>query len=166
MGQYHKIVNLDKREFISPAGLSIGVKALEQILAAASTQEALFMLLMCSNGRGGGDIRASDPHGLIGRWAGDRIAVVGDYTEDDDLDGIEDASVIYSKCRSTDPTALEQLAGAAADDIPRPTNGNFLDLSPYLRPLMEQVFGLNYKEEVHEGYSFYMRKFDNPNRAF
>jgi len=93
MGQYHKIVNLDKFEYISPDGLGVGVKALEQLGSAASTQEALFMLLMCSNGRGGGDVRAVDPHNMIGRWAGDRIAVVGDYAEADDIDGIDVSTV-------------------------------------------------------------------------
>jgi hypothetical protein len=167
MGQYHKIVNLDKREFIDPFGLSMGQKALEQLLSEVSTQEALFLLLMCSNGRGGGDVSASDPYGLIGRWAGDRIAVVGDYTEDGDLGNYSDLyddSEVYSKCRSADPGPLEQLAAAAENEIPRPNNGNFLDLSPYLRPLMEQVFGLRYKEERSGGFTFYMREFDNENR--
>ena len=164
MGQYHKIVNLTKREFIDSHGLSIGTKALEQLLSGVSTQEALFLLLMCSNGRGGGDVRAEDPHGLIGRWAGDRIAVIGDYTEDGDIEGV-DTGAAYSACRSSDPTALEQLAGAALDDLPRPSNGHYLDLSPYLRPLMEQVFDLRYREEGDGAYKFYMRDFNDPERV-
>jgi hypothetical protein len=164
MGQYHKVVNLTKREFIDPFGLSMGQKALEQLLSEVSTQEALFVLLMCSNGRGGGDISASDPYGLIGRWAGDRIAVVGDYSENGDIEDYEGIEDVYDRCRPADPTALEQLAATAGDDLPRPANGNFLDLSPYLRPLMEQIFGMEFTEERSGNFSFFTREFTEPRR--
>ena len=35
-----------------------------------------------------------------GRWAGDRIAVVGDYAEDSDLLPRDKASTIYGRCRA------------------------------------------------------------------
>lgn len=54
MGQYHYIVNLDKREFINPHKLGVGLKACEQLTSPAGTAQALFVLLLCSNGRGGG----------------------------------------------------------------------------------------------------------------
>lgn len=38
----------------------------------------------------------------IGRWAGDRIAVVGDYAEDSDLPKKFKASKIYGYCRGDD----------------------------------------------------------------
>jgi hypothetical protein len=87
MGQYHYVVNLDKKEFINPHKLGIGLKAWEQIASSPSTPQALFVLLLCSNGRGGGDLaRVDGADGpVIGRWAGDRIAVVGDYAEDHDI---------------------------------------------------------------------------------
>jgi len=110
MGQYHMVVNLTKREFIHPHKLGSGLKLWEQIANGANggTGAALLVLLAASNGRGIGDLDVEDNwHGpervdmsgpgpmpesypevakrTIGRWAGDQIAVVGDYAEDSDL---------------------------------------------------------------------------------
>ena len=117
MGQYHKIVNLDKHEFLNPHQLGSGLKAWEQIAGGPGTPAALFILLTASNGRGGGDFNTGrhsynaaapgdewDWHDeeteessrieqWIGRWAGDRIAVIGDYAEAGDLD----RSIYYQK---------------------------------------------------------------------
>lgn len=96
MGQYHKTVNLDKREFINPHKLGDGLKLLEQCgWSPGGTNDALHLLLACSSGRGGGDFQSDSP--LIGSWAGDRIAVIGDYAEPDDIPGFN-AAEIYSLC--------------------------------------------------------------------
>jgi hypothetical protein len=106
MGQYHLIVNLDKREFLDPHELGVGLKAWEQLASLPSTPQALFVLLLSSNGRGGSDLddavvsgHGSEP--VIGRWAGDRLAVVGDYAEDGDLSraAADRASTIDDRCR-------------------------------------------------------------------
>jgi hypothetical protein len=81
MGQYHKLYNLDKRELVHPHQIDNGRKLLEQVGHPRSTSTALFLLLANSNGRGSGD---ADPHPLIGRWAGDRILVQGDYAVEGD----------------------------------------------------------------------------------
>lgn len=98
MGQYHLTVNLDKREFIHPYGLGAGLKLCEQT-GLYSIPNAIHMLLAISNGRGGGDFR-DDPavEAVVGRWGGDRIAVVGDYTEASDLGPEDRAEFIYSLC--------------------------------------------------------------------
>jgi hypothetical protein len=90
MGQYHIIVNLDRQECILPSSLDSGLKAWEQIANLPSTPQALYVLLMCSNGRSGRDLRAPEPQGerIYGRWTGERIAVVGDYAEDNGISGI------------------------------------------------------------------------------
>lgn len=102
MGQYHYIVNLDKREFINPHKLGVGLKACEQLTSPAGTAQALFVLLLCSNGRGGGDLAETRgfEERIIGRWAGDRIAVVGDYAEDYDIKAPlhDPVSLIYDLC--------------------------------------------------------------------
>ena len=102
MGQYHYIVNLDKREFINPHKLGVGLKACEQLTSPAGTAQALFVLLLCSNGRGGGDLAETRgfEERIIGRWAGDRIAVVGDYAEDCDIKAPlhDPVSAIYDLC--------------------------------------------------------------------
>jgi hypothetical protein len=114
MGQYHLTVNLTKREFISPHELGCGLKLMEQFGTAGGTGGALLLLLgISANGRGGGDPRAEDPNGIIGRWGGDRIAIVGDYAEDSDLaDYPVPASQIYSLCNEWDD--LDEFSRHAA----------------------------------------------------
>lgn len=107
MGQYHIIVNLDKNEYLHAHRFNEGVGLLEQAQGdgAGKTVAGLFFLLACSgDGRGGGDARAEwNPPGgrVLGRWAGDRVAVVGDYTENDDLPAVPDAKDLYSRVQET-----------------------------------------------------------------
>ena len=55
MGQYHLTVNLDKKEFLLPHKFGVGLKLREQFGVHYGVQDALLMLLACSNGYGGGD---------------------------------------------------------------------------------------------------------------
>jgi len=130
MGQYHLIVNLDRQEFLDPHKLGVGLKAWEQIANHPSTPQALFVLLLCSNGRGGGDLSdGAEPYieKVIGRWAGDRIAVIGDYAEDRDLvgDTPDPASAIYQLCQA----------------------GIYRDLSTLVRPVLAAELGVVYVAE-------------------
>ena len=68
MGQYHSVINLDKRAGYSPRSIGSFIKAAEQ--GQSFTPGAALLLLL------------SDPTG----WGGERIAIVGDYAEDADLD--------------------------------------------------------------------------------
>lgn len=81
MGQYHKLYNLDKKEYVHGHKLDNGLKLMEQCGWDKSTATGLWLLLANSNGRGGGDARN---HPLVGRWAGDRVLVQGDYAEPSD----------------------------------------------------------------------------------
>ena len=111
MGQYHYVVNLDKREYLHPHDLGDGLKLMEFGCSANGTLMGLALLLAGSNGpegRGGGDWhpwtgeqgRYGDGRtvGVVedtlvqqltsaipGRWCGDRIAIVGDYHEPGDI---------------------------------------------------------------------------------
>lgn len=85
MGQYHFPVNLTKKQYLHPHRLGNGLKLMEFISASDGIPQAMILLLACSNGRGGGDFRGEDPEGLIGSWAGDQIAIVGDYFEQEDM---------------------------------------------------------------------------------
>ena len=89
MGQYHLPVNLDKREYIYPHKFGSGLKMLEWGSGGATTV-GLTVLLACSHSRGGGDLNADADllNNIGGRWAGDRIIVLGDYSEPGDP-GIE-----------------------------------------------------------------------------
>jgi hypothetical protein len=125
MGQYWKPVNLDKREFIDPHKLGSGLKLWEQLANDPGVGTALIILTAAQpEPRGGGDLdmqvnwhgseRKFPEHNTtggpmpeeypaiaartIGRWAGDRIAIVGDYAEDSDLAAEHKASEIYGLC--------------------------------------------------------------------
>lgn len=108
MGQYWIPVNLDKREYINPHQLGAGLKLLEQAWNPPGTTAALLLLTAAMpEPRGGGDPEA---HRAIGHWAGDRVAIVGDYAEDSDLPNCEiPASIIYTLCKSKKDIA-EQIA--------------------------------------------------------
>jgi len=95
MGQYHKVVNLDKQEQVVAHNLGLGAKQYEQTGTAGSMSDALYLLLMTSPERGGGDWQRFDD--LSGRWVGDRVVVLGDYTEDDDYAEYPRFGQLYSQ---------------------------------------------------------------------
>jgi hypothetical protein len=97
MGQYHLVVNLDKKQYLHPCRLGDGQKLLE-FADGGATLTALALLLAKDNGRGTGDLHAAPPDAplerwerngfervrtphapLVGSWAGDRIVIAGDY---------------------------------------------------------------------------------------
>jgi hypothetical protein len=82
MGQYWKPVNLTKREYINPHKFGSGIKLVE--LASSSDLAAALTILLAAmpERRGGGDFQ-SNP--FIGRWAGDKVVFVGDYSIDADM---------------------------------------------------------------------------------
>lgn len=125
MGQYWKPVNLDKKEYVDPHKLGAGLKLWEQLVSHPGTSAALVILCAAMpEVRGGGDLDlAKNWHGpertfpehnatpgpmpesyptiaarTIGRWAGDRIALIGDYAENGDLALEHCASTIYTEC--------------------------------------------------------------------
>lgn len=85
MGQYHILVNIDKKEYVSPWDIGGMGKHWEQVGYEKSMADTLYVLSIAQGNerRGGGDICG---HELVGRWAGDRCAIVGDYFESDDDD--------------------------------------------------------------------------------
>lgn len=87
MGQYWEVYNLDKKEYLNPHKLGCGLKLREQLGTHPGTGSAL--LLLCAAmpiARGGGDFSKNSEASkkVIGRWAGDRIALIGDYAEKSD----------------------------------------------------------------------------------
>lgn len=130
MGQYWVVTNLDKKEFIHPHKLGTGLKLWEQLASHPGTGAALIILCAAMpEARGGGDLNHELPDDefvedlkkaagvsyveiakrTIGRWAGDRIALIGDYAERGDLKPKDDADLIYDLCAS-DEDRLEQVA--------------------------------------------------------
>jgi hypothetical protein len=125
MGQYHKPVNLDKREFLDPHALGDGLKLYEQAASREGVCAAVCMLLAASNGRGGGDF--PDAPGVIGRWVGDRVVWVGDYAEPGDVPGFN-APAIYAACRDV------------------PTDG-WTDITPLVARALERTFQFTFAGE-------------------
>lgn len=80
MGQYYKIINKSKKEYLDPHHCGDGAKLMEFGLSGEGTMSALAILLATSNGLGGGDLNTEDKT-IMGRWAGDSIAIVGDYDD-------------------------------------------------------------------------------------
>lgn len=170
MGQYHHIVNVDKREYLNPHELGMGLKMWEQ--ATTWTAQLLLGLTSTSNGRGGGGF---PEHELIGRWAGDRIMTVGDYTEAEDVPGYSDGEIpiesIYTRCTTADyldfndPESAEQLAEMG---IYSPENlfTNISDLAcDFIETLNEGMFvGTGWRDfvEVGQSYKVWTRDFQLP----
>lgn len=95
MGQYHILVNLDKREVVNPHHLGLGLKQREHNGAFDGTlADALYFLTMTSPARGGGDYPQTD---ISGQWAGDRCVVLGDYTEDSDIPRYVGAGILWEQ---------------------------------------------------------------------
>ena len=93
IGQYHVLANLDKREVVDPHALGLGLKQWEQIGAFyGSLADALYILTTTSPARGGGDLERVS---ISGRWVGDRVVVLGDYTVDDDIPDFPNAGSLY-----------------------------------------------------------------------
>jgi len=119
MGQYWVIVNIDKKEFINPHKLGCGAKQLE-IASSEVINIALVMLLSSHpEERGGGDFEIKgNSRRAIGRWAGDRIVIIGDYAEDTDIDLPVPASKLYDLCHASK---------------------TFTDISPMLREAIQET---------------------------
>ncbi|MFO0899314.1 MAG: hypothetical protein U0836_17965 [Pirellulales bacterium] len=104
MGQYHVLVNFDKREFVHPRHIGCGLKLCEQVGGGNSTSTALAMLVAACSGRfgsqpgAGGDFSIGKP--VVGRWAGDRVAYVGDFGGEGDIASMPtlDCGEVYRAC--------------------------------------------------------------------
>ena len=130
MGQYHKVVNLDRKEYIDPHWLGCGLKLWEQLANHPSTGTALIVFLAShSNGSGGGDLAQS---AIVGSWCGDRIAFVGDYdvkiqyrvgrTGKKKMLGC----CIYDKCHDEAPGAWRNVSDEVCAVIESELNGKFV----------------------------------------
>jgi len=114
MGQYWMPVNLDKKEYMHAHQMGDGLKLLEQAWSTGGVATALVMLLApLPERRGGGDPGDTT---TVGRWAGDRIVFVGDYSEDSDMPDIPGFGSLYTQLRETDEyTNISALAKAMVE---------------------------------------------------
>lgn len=120
MGQYWMPVNIDKREFIDPHRLGTGLKLWEQLANHPGTGAALIVLQAAMPGvRGGGDLdkdRDDVCRRTIGRWAGDRVVLVGDYREAGDVPGWDaDPAEMYPTEEDDDGNPLSEWTDISDD---------------------------------------------------
>lgn len=111
MGQYWKVCNLDKREYIDPHKLGSGLKLWEIIANHPGPATALVILCAAMpERRGGGDFSMDNDVAkrTVGRWAGDRIALIGDYAEKNDLKDFDVTEIKYD---------LEDIDGLELDEV-------------------------------------------------
>lgn len=96
MGQYFKLINEDKKEVVNAWDLGGGAKFFEWLYNREI--RVLAWLLRRSNVVGGGDI---EKYETLGRWAGDRISLVGDYDKsglyDEEKTGFTDISKLLKE---------------------------------------------------------------------
>lgn len=69
MGQYHKVVNLDKQQYLNPHDFGDGIKLMEFGGSAMGTLSALASLLLL-------DVQQEGP------WSGSRLTITGDYGDE------------------------------------------------------------------------------------
>jgi len=80
MGQYYKIVNVKKKQYITPYKFGDGSKLMEFSMSASGVLAGLAILLADGNGRGGGDLHSTND--IVGSWSGDNIVIAGDYADE------------------------------------------------------------------------------------
>ena len=124
MGQYHIPVCPDLAEAFMPHDVGCGLKAAEQLFTRPGTCAALVALVSARGGNLPADLSHSP---LVGRWAGKRVLVQGDYAEDDDLPGWDGPplSKLYSALRDKE------------DEKPDPGQLVFADLSDEVAAFLE-----------------------------
>ena len=117
MGQYYKVVNKTKKEFLHPYSFGHGAKLMEFVCDSEGMLQSLAILLAEGNGRGGGDFSSDNP--LIGSWSGDEITIVGAYADsglwDIARDSYKDISDDACKMLCEDDYLKERLVSKALE---------------------------------------------------
>ena len=128
MGQYHKLINITKKEYIVGHDIGINLKHYEQIGFEGSMADVLYCLMIAQGNdyRGGGDVSG---HRAIGRWAGDHVAIVGDYYEE-----------------KKDNPKYRNLYHIVDDDR------HYKNISPSIRSMLRVIYpSLTIKKEILKG---------------
>jgi hypothetical protein len=135
MGQYYKIVNIKKKQYITPHTFGDGSKLMEFSMSANGVLAGLAILLADGNGRGGGDLGSKND--IVGSWAGDNIVAAGDYA---------DAGKFVKEPDQT----LYELAGSEGEDISIKVLDALFDDSYYFSEFRKNRAGWTSNNEVDD----------------
>jgi hypothetical protein len=114
MGQYYKIVNVKKKQYITPHAFGDGAKLMEFSMSASGVLAGLAILLADGNGRGGGDLNSENP--IVGSWAGDNIVIAGDYADNGKFVK-QPEQCLYEVCQAEGEDISIKVLDALCDDI-------------------------------------------------
>lgn len=135
-----KIINLDKRQYLSPEAFGHG-GTLEEIAGTRDgVMQALVILCSDGNGRGGGDLHSEAD--IVGTWAGDRIALVSSKACDAALSapGLEDIPLVEQVAK-TGLDVSEVIIAAILEAERAYSSLNGLPADPSQRLKFRKLFG-------------------------
>lgn len=161
MGQYFKVVNLDRREFLNPHAFDDGLKLLEFGCSSMGTLLGLTLLLRSSDEGGGGDFgnRGTVLPSMwerVGSWAGTRIVIAGDYDApgkwideallaDERVQAMIKLALDANERDDTHWPVLPSLYGLCDGDIFRDISGEIIEIA--------QAGGEPIRFDDHDGYA-------------
>ena len=120
MGQYHILVNVDKKEKVEPHGLGLGLKQYEHTGNFEGTlADAMYILMMTSPARGGGDFPATE---ISGRWKGDRVLILGTKLKLFEIKGFDTTAVLQDYTRELDKWKASESGADTLSLSPRYPN--------------------------------------------
>ena len=147
MGQYHHPVCIEAEEGLSPHSLGCGLKEGEQGFTRPGTPNAMVALVCARGGNMPADCSQSP---LVGRWAGKRVLVQGDYAEDEDIPNWDGPALskLYSAMRPADEREpWDGMPEAYWDNVPV-----FADISQEARGFLEAACNIRYFERTQQLY--------------
>jgi|GEM_PF-2309148 len=147
MGQYHHPVCIEAEEGLSPHRLGCGLKEGEQGFTRPGTPNAIVALVCARGGNMPADCSQSP---LIGRWAGKRVLVQGDYAEDDDIpnwDGPALSKLYTAMTPAEDRQPWDGMPEGYWDNVPV-----FADISDEARGFLEAACNIRYFDQTQKLY--------------
>jgi hypothetical protein len=135
MGQYYRIVNIKKKQYITPHTFGDGAKLMEFGMSASGVLAGLAILLADGNGRGGGDLHSEND--IVGSWAGDNIVIAGDYADE-------------GKFVKEPQQNLYQVATMEGEDISIKVLDALCDDQYFFSEFRKNRLGWSGSDEVHE----------------
>ncbi|KAK9915983.1 hypothetical protein WJX75_006964 [Coccomyxa subellipsoidea] len=132
MGQYWELYNLTKREIVSPELFRSSDKLYEITNNRPGVPVALLLLVAAIPGV---------KHPIIGRWTGDKIALIGDYAEEGDM-----APEVWDGAKPNDFRGYFNISFLVRDIITEPTIN---DILKDVEPQHFSLCVLDLKEALH-----------------